>query len=101
MTRYGYSQNSAFKDDAALSVQTRPFIAQVASAAGVDKKQVESVLKAMQSVLMDSLEKDGKVRIPGYLLRRLMSSQRSQRVRRLSSARPWTSLTSRALRLFA
>ena len=42
------------------------FTAQVASAAGVDKKQVEAVLKAMQGVLMDSLEKDGKVRIPGF-----------------------------------
>ena len=42
------------------------FTAQVASAAGVDKKQVEAVLKAMQGVLMDGLEKNGKVRIPGF-----------------------------------
>ena len=66
MTRYGCSQNSAFKNDAALSVQMMTFTAQVASAAGVDRKQVESVLKAMQGVLMAGLEKDGKVRIPGF-----------------------------------
>ena len=42
----------------------RTFTAQVATAAGVDKKQVEAV--PMQGVLMDGLEKDGKVRIPGF-----------------------------------
>ena len=48
----------------------RSFVAQVSGVAGVDRKHVESILKAMQEVVMDNLEKDGKVRIPGFLAAR-------------------------------
>ena len=47
------------------------FTAQLATAAGGDKKQAEAILQAMRDVIMDNLQKDGKVRTLGFFLARV------------------------------
>ena len=44
------------------------FAAQVAAAAGVERKHAEAILKALKDVLITTLQAEGKARIPGLLV---------------------------------
>ena len=44
------------------------FAAQVAAAAGVEKKHAEVLLRALKDVLITTLQAEGKARIPGLLV---------------------------------
>ena len=44
------------------------FAAQVAAAAGVERKHAEAILRALKDVLITTLPADGKARIPGLLV---------------------------------
>ena len=44
------------------------FAAQVAAAAGVEKKHAEAVLRAAKDLLVATLQAEGKARIPGFLV---------------------------------
>ena len=44
------------------------FAAQVAAAAGVERKHAEAILRALKDVLITTLQAEGKARIPGLLV---------------------------------
>ena len=44
------------------------FAAQVAAAAGMERKHAEAILRALKDVLITTLQAEGKARIPGLLV---------------------------------
>ena len=67
------------------------FAAQVAAAAGVERKHAEAILRALKDVLITTLQAEGKARIPGLLVGKVVVKPKKKAHKKMISGQPLNS----------